>query len=549
MYELSVACQYLIPRWRQLSVSIISVISILVIALVVWLIVVFFSVTTGIYSLWTQKLVTVTAPIRITPTEAYYNSYYYQIDSIASQSDYRLKSINEKVSAEMSDPYDSNVDEEIPSDWPTPLYDSKGKVRDLVKEVYQIAQSLPAVSVSDYELTSGNLRLRLIRPGERPDEVLQTTLQQSVYVSSLDPQNAALSDILLPIAKNDLDNVVSMLSISTDNWQEDEAPKLALQEKSAYQDRARFITKDFKEGTHSEESLWLVKAPFNLKDDPFFGQGILIPKSYREIGVRIGDVGYLSYSSPTASALQEQREKVYIAGFYDPGIVSLGGKLIFASKELTSLLRSAQHQEGQISGNGINLRVDDLEKVDQIKTALTKSFQITGLAPYWTIETYREYDFSKDLMQQLRSERNLFTLLAIVIIIVACSNIISMLIILVNDKKQEIGILRSMGASSLSIATIFGFCGGVMGVLGSVIGIAMALITLQNLQPLVDFISHVQGYDMLNPLFYGKNLPNAVSTDAMVFVFVMTAITSLLAGIVPAVKACMLRPSAILKAE
>ena len=48
MYELSVARKYLVPRWRQLSVSVISVISVLVIALVVWLIVVFFSVTNGL---------------------------------------------------------------------------------------------------------------------------------------------------------------------------------------------------------------------------------------------------------------------------------------------------------------------------------------------------------------------------------------------------------------------------------------------------------------------------------------------------------------------
>ena len=60
MYELSVARKYLIPRWRQLSVSIISLISILVIALVVWLIVVFFSVKDGLENGWIEKLVALT---------------------------------------------------------------------------------------------------------------------------------------------------------------------------------------------------------------------------------------------------------------------------------------------------------------------------------------------------------------------------------------------------------------------------------------------------------------------------------------------------------
>ena len=71
MFELSVATKYLIPKWRQLSVSIISLISIAVIAVVVWLIVVFFSVTYGLEKSWIHKLVALTAPVRITPTEEY----------------------------------------------------------------------------------------------------------------------------------------------------------------------------------------------------------------------------------------------------------------------------------------------------------------------------------------------------------------------------------------------------------------------------------------------------------------------------------------------
>src|ERR1700733_3854149 len=103
MFELSVACKYLLPRWRQLSVSIISIISILVISLVVWLIVVFFSVTNGLEQSWIQKLISLTAPVRLTPTEAYYNSYYYQIDTISAASEYTPKSISEKLAARLAD--------------------------------------------------------------------------------------------------------------------------------------------------------------------------------------------------------------------------------------------------------------------------------------------------------------------------------------------------------------------------------------------------------------------------------------------------------------
>jgi lipoprotein-releasing system permease protein len=124
-----------------------------------------------------------------------------------------------------------------------------------------------------------------------------------------------------------------------------------------------------------------------------------------------------------------------------------------------------------------------------------------------------------------------------------------MLIILVNDKKLEIGILRSMGATSASIAAIFGICGMVMGAIGSLTGILAALLTLRYVNELVGFMSRLQGHDLFNPLFYGATLPTELSLEALMFVLMTTVAISLLAGIVPAFKASMMRPSAILRAE
>jgi len=123
------------------------------------------------------------------------------------------------------------------------------------------------------------------------------------------------------------------------------------------------------------------------------------------------------------------------------------------------------------------------------------------------------------------------------------------LIILVNDKKLEIGILRSMGATSVSIATIFGICGMVMGTIGSLIGIFAALLTLRYVNELVGLMSRIQGHDLFNPVFYGTTLPTELSLEALMFVIMTTVAISLLAGIVPAFKASMMRPSAILRAE
>jgi hypothetical protein len=85
---------------------------------VVWLVIVFLSVTTGIEKNWLNKLTTLHAPIRISPTDLYYKSYYYQVDSLAAASQYTLKTIGEKADSSLTDPYAEEIDAEIPFYWP-----------------------------------------------------------------------------------------------------------------------------------------------------------------------------------------------------------------------------------------------------------------------------------------------------------------------------------------------------------------------------------------------------------------------------------------------
>jgi lipoprotein-releasing system permease protein len=365
---------------------------------------------------------------------------------------------------------------------------------------------------SEYEMTFGNLRLNLSNG---------SGLAQAAYFGSFDPLNTSLKSVIVPISKADL--FEGLHNMGKGRIQ----PSLWLQ------------IKDLPGG----------EVSYTLPRDPIAGEGVLLPKAFRDAGVRLGDSGSILYYAPTASSVQEQRLPIYVAGFYDPGIMPIGGKFVLVNPSVTNLIRSTHNQEDTTFSNGINLRFDDLDRADEYKGKLKKAFEEAGIGRYWSVQTYRDFDFTRDLMQQMRSDKHLFLLIATIIIIVACSNIISMLIILVNDKKREIGILRSMGASSYSVAAIFGLCGMLMGIVGSILGSAAAYFTLKNIGALTSFISSLQGYDAFNPLYYGDVLPNQISAEALLFVSLTTGLISLLAGIIPAVKASMLRPSAILRSE
>lgn len=475
MFEFSVIRKYLIPRRKNLSVALIGSLSIGVITLVVWLVLVFLSVTDGIERSWLGKLTTLHAPIRITPTPAYFASYYYRIDEVASASAYALRSIGEKAVAAKSDPYDPQVD--VATGLKPDLLPD-GKLRDPVKIAYKILQE-KKLKFQEFELTGALLRLELKRPQGT------SFLTQVSYLTTLADQNPHLSSILLP----------------------ESAPALE-------------------------------------------GKEIWLAKSFQSSGVRLGDRGYLSYQAATVSGIQEQRMPVYVKGFYDPGVMAIGAKAILTPGDVIRTINTSSPLEhfDKAQSNGLQVWIKDIDQAIAIKQELQKAFTQAGIDKYWKVTTYHDYDFAKELLQQFQSDRTLFTLIGILILTVACSSILSLLLLLVNDKKREIGILQALGAKPFSIALIFGGCGALIGFVSSLVGLAAALLTLHNLDAIVGFLSSMQGHDMFSAAFYGKSLPSDLSARATFFVLVITPILSLVAGLVPAIKACRLKPSEILRA-
>ncbi len=495
MFELQVALKYLVPKKRSLSTALISLLSVAVISLVVWLVLIFLSVTAGIEKNWLGKLTTLHAPVRISPTEDYYRSYYYQIDSLASASNFTLKTIGEKAASHASDPYSAESDVEIPFYWPKPeLVDP---VKQAVHELQKIQSEHPGLRFQDYEIGGALLKLELDREGR------VSYLTQMSYLLSLSEENPRLADLLLPPSEADQKTYAASVI---------------------------------------DQRIVLPSGP----ETP-----VLLPKSYRDNRVLLGDRGYLSYSAPGSATTQEQRIPIRVAGFYDPGIVSLGNRCLIVPSDITrTIYASAQTTSPDgTPTNGFFVWPKEGESVEGLRQEIAYRLHEAGIGKYWKVDTYEDFEFSKDLLHQFRSDRTLFTLVGGIILLVACCNIISLLILLVNDKKREIAILQSMGASFRSIASIFAFCGVVMGLIACLIGGGLALLTLHNIDSLVAFLSAIQGRAAFNPAFFGQHLPNELSGDALLFVLVATPLLSLLAGLIPAIKASRIRPSQVLRSE
>ena len=701
LFELSIAKKYLIPKKKQLTLSLIALMSIGVISLVVWLILIFLSVTDGIEKNWLSKLTSLNAPIQITPTQAYYHSYYYLIDGISYKSGYEKKNIKEKITASFTDPYSIGEDVEIPAYFPEKDLDEAGRLKDLIKMAFESIENIKLKNskpiAEDYEIGGALLKLHMIHfqndGAASRKKPTQSYLTQASYVQSFSEKNPFLPDLIEIPRPKDLNHLIYLTQMQSQEKISDTRPameaipskrfqkkvgaileNITLKKMKNVQGSASFLLHLLPENTpfrafayqpqkkisyllfndkkkhtapflksgfvrrkknhwiftsdqnesfklnlstplFSEEPLsmnahlqapafskitslrdikllvsfkfqnhllegiipWkdleieeakphvsfekppqrIPPWPYRIKDkvllpqDHEEGSPILLPKNFQSNGVKIGDKGYFSYQAPTTSTLQEQRLTVKVAGFYDPGIIAIGGRMLLASHEVVQSLNHASESLvfDKNMQNGIQVWFPHIDQSREVEEKIKKAFQDRGLLSYFNITPYTQYEFAKDLLKQFQSDKYLFTLIGIIILIVACSNIISLLVILVNDKKKEIAILSAMGASKKSIALIFTFCGGFMGLISTCIGTLAALVTLHHIDALVQLLSFLQGQEAFNTLFYGSSLPNDLSKRALVFILIATPLISLVAGLVPALKATKIHPSKILRSE
>ena len=183
--------------------------SIFVISVVVWLLLVFLSVTEGIEKNWQKKLTSLHAPIQITPTNEYYSSYYYLADTVSEASGYTTKNIKEKLQATISDPYQPKFDSEIPSNFPIPDRKEDGSLKDPTKEAFALLQNLQSshsgLAYEDFEVTGALLKLELIRGFPK---TTKSVLTQASYISSFSEKNPNWDEIFIKPENKDISHLL-----------------------------------------------------------------------------------------------------------------------------------------------------------------------------------------------------------------------------------------------------------------------------------------------------------------------------------------------------
>ncbi len=164
------------------------------------------------------------------------------------------------------------------------------------------------------------------------------------------------------------------------------------------------------------------------------------------------------------------------------------------------------------------------------------------------VRTWQQMNMS--LFSALVVERNVMFIILTLIILVAVFNIISSLIILVKDKSKDIAIMRTIGAGRRSMMKIFMISGAAIGFAGTLLGVALGVLIVINIQPIQDFI---QSFFNINlwpaEVRFLTEMPAELRFSEVALVVVISFLLSFLATLPPSWRAANLDPVEILRHE
>lgn len=271
--------------------------------------------------------------------------------------------------------------------------------------------------------------------------------------------------------------------------------------------------------------------------------GIILGKQMADnLGLTLNDsvTLVLPEATPSPAGVIPRFKRFKIVGIFNVGAEVDGMMGYIALNDAASLLRLPA------GAQGIRLKLDDIflaPKVSQdIVQELNQTTNKYHYASDWT-ETHG------NLFSAIQMEKTLVGLLLCLIVLVAAFNIVSSLVMVVTDKKADIAILRTLGASPRTITHIFMVQGTVIGVIGTVAGAILGVILALTVSDIVGFIIRLFGAESVMSAYFIQYLPSYLRWQDVTVIVVLSLLLSFLATIYPARRAAKIQPAEALRYE
>jgi lipoprotein-releasing system permease protein len=271
------------------------------------------------------------------------------------------------------------------------------------------------------------------------------------------------------------------------------------------------------------------------------GQGAVVGARLAEsLSLRIGDKITLLApgGAQTPLGVMPRRKSYAVSAIFQAGMFQYDNTFIFLPQ---AEAQAYFNKDGQ--ADVIEVYVDDPDHMDGMRDAIAPALQRPMIEVDWR-------DRDKTFFDALTVERNVMFSILTLIVLVAALNIISGLIMLVQDKAHDIAVLRTMGATKGAVMRIFLITGATIGIVGTIVGLVLGLVVAHNVESIRQGLNWLMGANLFPAeLYFLSQLPSKVEPGDVAAVVSMTLFLSLAATIYPSWRAAKLDPVEALRYE
>jgi lipoprotein-releasing system permease protein len=192
---------------------------------------------------------------------------------------------------------------------------------------------------------------------------------------------------------------------------------------------------------------------------------------------------------------------------------------------------------------GLRLKLEDMFAAPRLSREIAGSLGGVYRVMDWT-------QHHRNFFAALRTEKRMMTIILFLIVAVAAFNIVSTLVMVVTDKRSDIAILRTLGASPGRIMGVFMVQGTAIGVVGTLLGAIGGILLALNVETIVAAIERAFDVHFLDPdIYYISALPSDLHLSDVLFVSGGAFLMSVLATLYPAWRASRTDPAEALRYE
>jgi lipoprotein-releasing system permease protein len=227
-----------------------------------------------------------------------------------------------------------------------------------------------------------------------------------------------------------------------------------------------------------------------------------------------------------------------VSGVFEVGLQEHDGGIALVALEDAAALGGGEARPG-----GLRLRFDDVMRAPARAASVAAAVGEGATVRDWT-QDHAAY------FRAIRIEKTMMSLILMLVVAVAAFNIVAALVMVVNEKRSDIAILRTLGLPRGGVVGVFFTQGLVIGAIGTALGVVLGLLIAHNVDHIVPLLERVFGFHVMDPtVYYITRIPSEVRANQVAIIGLIAFLLTVLATIYPALRGAATEPAEALRYE